>query len=357
MGPHAPRRQLTALTTLRFFAALWVVVFHFLDRPLTAAGAPWPLLAFTGFGHVAVPFFFVLSGYVLAYTYTAAELRGHVREFYVARMARTYPVYLLALVLCIGLVALEGKENPDPLGLVLTVFGIQSWVPAHSNMWNFPAWSLSVEFFLYAIFPLLLALLGRPRVFWLSFGLTTASILLFAVAHTLESAVDYEWVHLPLLHLTSFATGMAMAHGRQRTAALLDGHRAAALTLAAACGLLTVTLARQAFGLQGWWPFFDTVALVPLFAGLIVGAAHLGPSWLDRPALTLLGEASYALYILQLPIGLVAIAALGAMTYAPIAWPLVAIALLTGASVMSHRYFERPTRHWIRHVLTKPRSG
>jgi len=68
VGPHLPRRQLTALTTLRFFAALWVVVFHFLDRPLTAVGAPWPLLAVTGFGDVAVPFFFVLSGYVLAYT-------------------------------------------------------------------------------------------------------------------------------------------------------------------------------------------------------------------------------------------------------------------------------------------------
>jgi peptidoglycan/LPS O-acetylase OafA/YrhL len=322
-----------------------------MDRPLTAAGAPWPILAITGFGDVAVPFFFVLSGYVLAYTYTAAELRGHVRDFYVARFARTYPVYLLALLLSVGIVVLQGGETfPDPLGLALTFFGVQSWVPAHSNAWNFPAWSLSVEFFLYAMFPLLLALLSRPTAFWIAYGVGTAVILGFAVTHTLANAVDYEWIHLPLLHLTSFATGMALAHGRARTAALLRGRRAAALAVAAAFGILVVTLARHALGLQSWWPLFDSAGLVPFFAGLIVGAAHLGPSWLDRPAMTLLGEASYALYILQLPVGLVAISALGLITPAPVLWPLVAIALLIGLSVLSHRFFETPTRRWIRNA-------
>jgi peptidoglycan/LPS O-acetylase OafA/YrhL len=322
-----------------------------MGRPLIAAGAPWPLLAITGFGELAVPFFFVLSGYVLAYTYTDAELRGHVRDFYVARFARTYPVYLLALLLSVGIVVLQGDENfPDPLGLALTFFGVQSWVPAHSNAWNFPAWSLSVEFFLYAMFPLLLALLSRPTAFWIAFGVGTALILGVAVALTVAHSVDSEWIHFPLLHLTSFATGMALAHGRARTASLLRGRRAAALALASASGILAVTLARHALGLQGWWPLFDSAGLVPLFAGLIVGAAHLGPSWLDHPAMTLLGEASYALYILHLPVGLVAISALALITPAPVVWPLVTIALLIGVSVLSHRYFETPTRRWIRNA-------
>jgi peptidoglycan/LPS O-acetylase OafA/YrhL len=358
VGPHAPRRQLSALTSLRFFAALWVVVFHFLDRPLIAAGAPWPLLAITGFGDVAVPFFFVLSGYVLAYTYTEAELRGHVRDFYVARMARTYPAYLLALVLFVGLVVLEGKATfPDPLGLVLTVVGVQAWLPSRSIVWNYPAWSLSVEFFLYAVFPLMLALLRRPRAFWTLYGVTTAAILALAIAHALDGAADYEWIRVPLFHLTSFATGMALARARPRTMTLLEGRRAGALTIVAAGALLAVTLARQAFGLQGWWPLFDTVALVPVFASLIVGAAHLGPSLLDRPAVTALGEASYALYILQLPVALVAVGALSAFGRAPILWPFVGILVLVGASLVTHRYFERPTRQWIRRALTKPRAA
>jgi peptidoglycan/LPS O-acetylase OafA/YrhL len=330
---------------------LWVVVFHFLHRPLVEAGAPWPLLAFTGFGDIAVPFFFVLSGYVLAYTYAASDLHGHIREFYVARMARTYPVYLLALILCIGIAAVDVDKRslPDPLGLVMTVLGIQSWAPAHSTAWNFPAWSLSVEFFLYAIFPPMLALLGRPRVFWPGYVAVTATILFFAIAHTVRGAVDYEWTHLPLLHLTSFATGMGFAHAHP-IATLLTSSRAAALMLAATAGLMAVTLARYALGLQGWWPLFETVLLVPLFAGLIVGAAHLGTSWLDRSLLKLLGEASYALYILQLPVALVAVAVLRAFAPAPILWPLVAIMMLIGVSVSSHRYFERPTRQWIRNV-------
>jgi peptidoglycan/LPS O-acetylase OafA/YrhL len=95
--PMAERTEkagtLEGLTGIRFFAAMGVVLFHVGYTPVARLS---PLLgAVSGHGYAAVGLFYVLSGFVLAYTY--AGRRPDVRAFYVARFARVYPLYLLAL--------------------------------------------------------------------------------------------------------------------------------------------------------------------------------------------------------------------------------------------------------------------
>jgi peptidoglycan/LPS O-acetylase OafA/YrhL len=86
----AQKARLSALTTLRFIAASGIVLHH-LRGPLLPndAFAAWPL-------DNAVSFFFVLSGFILAYTYPKLERPGAVRDFFVARIARIWPVHLVA---------------------------------------------------------------------------------------------------------------------------------------------------------------------------------------------------------------------------------------------------------------------
>src|SRR5437588_2823026 len=90
--------KLHALTGIRFFAAMHVVIFHarhvFVFMPL------W-FRHIINTGDVAVSFFFILSGFVLSYTYLqpGGEFRGTRREFWAARLARIYPVYLLAFLM------------------------------------------------------------------------------------------------------------------------------------------------------------------------------------------------------------------------------------------------------------------
>src|ERR1035437_8502357 len=92
--PRLP--TLKALTSVRFFAAMHVALYH-LVRPFTLWGALTPVISV---GYVGVSFFFFLSGFILTYSHAAEfELgKGRPLKFWVARFARIYHVYLLRMI-------------------------------------------------------------------------------------------------------------------------------------------------------------------------------------------------------------------------------------------------------------------
>jgi len=96
--PPTRRPDVPALTSLRFFAAALVVFFHYLPRG-EADNAWW--IRIINHGYVGVSFFFVLSGFILAYTgvNTDFHCRYERRAFYARRLARIYPAFLLATLL------------------------------------------------------------------------------------------------------------------------------------------------------------------------------------------------------------------------------------------------------------------
>lgn len=96
------RSHLTALTGLRFLAAIHVVLFH---RREAFPGLPYAVENLLVSGNIGVNLFFVLSGFVLAYNYMNDDGLPSRREFWVARFARIYPVYLLAFLLFAPVVA------------------------------------------------------------------------------------------------------------------------------------------------------------------------------------------------------------------------------------------------------------
>ena len=82
MGPVHMQR-LDALTSMRFVAALMVVIFHTSSKAPFFAAVPWPLHSIIDCGYVWVGFFFVLSGFILSYQYLDRVQAGHfsAREF------------------------------------------------------------------------------------------------------------------------------------------------------------------------------------------------------------------------------------------------------------------------------------
>jgi peptidoglycan/LPS O-acetylase OafA/YrhL len=145
--------HLEALTVFRFFAALWAVLFHLQMRvPLG-----WPELV----GHLmtngvyAMSFFFVLSGTVLAYGYGDLASRPHgVSRFYVARLARLYPVYILGYACALpGLgIAFPGDWPRWVFVNLVSLLGIQAWFPhafvgANGGLWQSPSSSFSTPCF------------------------------------------------------------------------------------------------------------------------------------------------------------------------------------------------------------------
>src|SRR5437899_7700201 len=99
MATLTPKNHFKSLTSLRFFAAMHVLAFHnHLDALMDLPGG---IRSIIRTGYVSVSLFFVLSGFILAYTYHGDRegVSFDRRSFLAARLARIYPVYLVGLLL------------------------------------------------------------------------------------------------------------------------------------------------------------------------------------------------------------------------------------------------------------------
>ncbi|MFO1536209.1 MAG: acyltransferase family protein [Thermoplasmatota archaeon] len=342
--------RMHGLTRLRFLLALWVVLFHY--RP--AAGAPLPGLAtaFLEAGYLGVPFFFVLSGFVLASAYPSGSLSdgAGVRRFAVRRFARLYPGFFLAvaafavLQLAAHLAGLPTEFDPraNLAALPLTLLGLHAWLPSAACAWNCPSWPLSVEFAFYAAFPFLLRLSPRQRL--LAGGLVTvASIALLAGAPGLPDEV---LIFNPAMNLASFLLGMLLRDwdlGSSAQARRVAGFVApvAVLALVAANALLHDKAALN--GVGAWFAVCPTVV------------AFSRPSAApDRSLLTRLGEASFALYIWHIPLRMVFQGAgvVAGLRTGTLAFEAVAAATAVLASLALYRWVEVPAeRLLVRRLL------
>jgi len=351
------------LTSLRFFAAALVVAFHYDPNRFTAL--PGFFQSWLETGYEAVTFFFILSGFILSYVYADADFsrRANLRAFFIARFGRLAPAYFLALLVALPLFAINAlDEDAGPLRDtiahgVLVLTALQSWWPPAAVAWNPPAWSMSVEWFLYAAFPLALFLSRRiPAAALLpgSLALVAAvSAFRLVVMDPLAAENPGAWGNLaaffPLFHLPQFLFGVALGrvhlHGPKVAPAL-----AAGLFAAGAVGLMILFLDRDALPAH----VRSNAVLVIFFGLLIFGAAqdgHFAYRMLSARPLVFLGQASYAIYALHEPVALwwdeIGPAVHG-VKLPPALDFLLYGAILVGAAALCYRYLETPLRRRIR---------
>lgn len=149
-------RQLPTLTGLRGIAALAVLLYHI--RGGTGGFAPDSAIALFAHGYLAVDLFFVLSGFVLWWTYGAVfreQGRAAIAPFIIRRFARIFPLHLavmLAMLAFALLLAATGRAlGPQyPLAeLPAHLLLVQNWGVTDRLAWNDPAWSISAEWAAY----------------------------------------------------------------------------------------------------------------------------------------------------------------------------------------------------------------
>jgi peptidoglycan/LPS O-acetylase OafA/YrhL len=158
------------LDLARFIAALLVVACHYLQHGVF--GAPLTTIL-PDFGREAVMVFFVLSGFVIAYT---TEQKNHTARAYVlARCVRIYsvalPVLLLAFAVA-GLAAMYGVRSADVYPLhkpwlyipFHLLFAGEMWNLSELPPWLIPYWSLGYEVWYYVLFGVLYYLRGATRL-------------------------------------------------------------------------------------------------------------------------------------------------------------------------------------------------
>lgn len=162
-------------------------------------------------GGYSVTFFFVLSGFVLAWT---ARPGDTATDFWRRRFARIYPVYLLAFVLGVLVTGVVQGRHIDGGPAVASLFLVQAWFPTSTYYFstNGVAWALSCEAFFYLVFPFAigpLLRLGRSRRRALQVALATAIVVLATIA----AGVHLGWLahQFPVAGLCAFLLGCTVA--------------------------------------------------------------------------------------------------------------------------------------------------
>lgn len=341
------RESLDSLTGLRFFAALQVVLFHFGAGFAARHHLPAWGLAWLDSGWCAVCLFFVLSGFVLAYSYQG-KIQGITSSgrFWQARFARIYPVYLASLLLCFhNAFIISWKLKIASLTMV------QSWNPFHpayGGSWNMPTWTLSVEAFFYLLFPLLIVLLDKAnnRGVWILFWCLLGVILLARTELTGPSTPILA-IPLPILRLPEFLLGLCAGLLFRRGVRLPWAGWISLASVAAAVAIMA-----------SGHPQLLRFIILP-FAFLIFSLAHgtgTIAKALSTKVLLLLGGASYSVYLLQEPVRILLHEWIGRQgdgldTY-------LFVPVLICFAVLVFRFYEEPMRHWLKAVplfQAKPR--
>ncbi|HTU49609.1 MAG TPA: acyltransferase [Acidobacteriaceae bacterium] len=343
------RSPLPALTGIRIFAAYYVVMLHTGAGYFGRHGAPEVVLRLLNKGYSAVSLFFILSGFILVYTYQG-KMSGpeNVARFWEARFARIYPVYLLALAL------MAPFAKTITVGQRLAVLTmVQTWMPWKPEMigaWNFPAWSLSVEAFFYLSFPLILIGLKRLRVSGLRWvaGILLALIVVGRLPRPVldwqHSAIAFvRYIPVPVLRLPEFIVGMALGLVFLRT----PGRRFSALI---SIGALLTAIVVLCLPSAVW----ASVAVIP-FAILVISLAYQsGPvaRFLSNRIIILLGSASYAVYLLQLPTRIYTRLVVAQMLHAPHGLDaFLSPCFLLILSILVFLFWEEPARKFLRKSL------
>jgi len=356
--------RIESLTGFRIIAAAAV----FLSHVSNTSVLPGRAFVFMQAGYNGVTLFFTLSGFVLAWNYAdrlASPTRGNIWSYFVARLARIYPLYLFALAL--GAIPFVLGAGLEPK-IWLHIFALQPWSPSYDDAFSYngPGWSIGVEFFLYACFPLIIVLLARAGKRTLIAVLIGATAAVFALAlifmlngnaalSPFDSASVHRWLYRsPLTRLGDFTVGIVAALMLMH----LNRPPAWAAYTAQALGLISfVVLMSDYRMLNSVWSW-DSAYLLPTFLviwGLAAGPRSLLSRFLGSKLMVILGESSFAFYLLHAPL-------LDLIRF-PVPtelwqWVLIVVtefAVIMLAAIGAHKLVEMPAQRWLRGAFDRKR--
>lgn len=354
MTPVPTPPDLRALTTLRFLAALWVVLYTAWPH----LDVSWVPVAVTK-GYLGVETFFILSGFILSHVYleAAGEKRFRYGGFLWARLARVYPLHLVTLFGMIGLgvaatfagLSIDGSLTnwrDLPAHLTLT----HAWGLAGSSAFNHPSWSISAEWAAYLGFPAFAFVAWRFRDRpLLAVGLAAAFVLgLYAAFQPLAgyslTEATFRWGALRIVPCFALGCALYLVHRRGGVpyagrVSLLSG---AAVLISASLGL---------------WDAFTVLAA----GGLILGLGSLDNARagvFGSKVGVYLGEISYSIYMVCAPVLLLTTNVAARLTGADdkqfhiIVW-LALVAAIPVAAMATYHLVERPARKALRGVADR----
>ncbi len=386
-------KYIPGLTPLRGIAALLVILLHYSMFVTTVIPAETsPIISKL---YLMVDLFFVLSGFIMYHVYGGYFIAGasfkKIGGFLRARFARIYPLHLAMLVMMIGLGALAYSSNAleGPLAVVFDFTAIPSQLlltqamgTHHEATFNTPSWSISVEWWAYVLFPFLMLLLARTKI-WTRFVFIT--LIAFAYWYIMYHMQPEFWA----IRWEQFGYPESIPYPVH----IIDVITGAPAFLRCLCGFIWGMLVYELFS-NNWgksvlksgrafigvwmvllvlWHFevmVDPFAVL-LFGIMILAAAynqdHTGRI-LNNKILNYMGDISYSLYLVHVPIITVFLFGRAMMVnpdplklamgydFPPwISWlGLLAMYLISiGVATLTYRYIEKLARNYLRKSKTE----
>lgn len=355
-------KKLDSLTGLRFYLAIFVFFYHGITQAHLELGKSAldpkliEFLQLTFNGSFAVSSFFVLSGFVMWYSYS--ERHWTFSQFVVNRIARLMPVYLLGILIVLlrwnnllnefGVSATQGIQR-----LLLSILMLQSWGSdwRATQMFNGPGWTLSVEMFFYLTFPILFWVHSKkPKIFFATCVLLTL-FTLFG-----KSFGFHEQIPFCIRFWGFFTLGIVLC------AAWKSGIRFSVGTLWVMAFLFL------GYQTTRWTNEALVSMLIPvLLIGSLATADSLGRSspFFASRWIILGGEISYAIYILHAPIQTIVyslffrsgIFLLKADSLSlKLVYLMICFLCTLTASYLAWRFIEVPGRKWISSRFARSRT-
>lgn len=344
--------RIEQLTFTRFIAALLIIVFHF------GIGKSQFSNEYTQFlfkqANVGVSYFFMLSGFVMIIAYHK-KLKVNFIDFMRNRLARIYPIYLLALLLFLVLFVISKQVSYT--NFLLNVFMIQAWVPKKALVFNIAAWSISVEFLFYVFFPFLYnrfysninfkKLILPIILFWL-ISQVLYHYLLFqdTFSNLFYDKIDLKYY--PIFHLNEFLIGnLAGLYFINKS----DKTRNYDLEIIGLVALVLLSL-KFPIGLN-FHNGFLAVLFIPFLVLLSLNTGFITKLF-NKKMFVFLGEISFSLYILQFVVW-VYISDYRLNKYFGLDKSedfifcfFLRLVILLGVSALSYVYIEKPIRSQIK---------
>ncbi|PTO96265.1 acyltransferase [Vibrio sp. 10N.286.48.B8] len=288
-------KRFEVLDSFRGLCAIAVVCFHirvlegFTELPFFRGSA------------ILVDFFFVLSGFVLTHGY-ASKAQITFKKFLLSRFFRLYPLHFFTLVTIILFEVIKytffhkfgWSFNYEPFTgktslsqFIPNLLLIQSWYPGFESLsFNYPSWSISVEFYLYIIFYCTLFFTGINRtILWV-----LISLLAFV---SIFYAIDFLTIN-SLRGLTSFFGGALVYLIYEKSPQPNLSYRYATI-FEFMCIVLSILLVGSEFSLRQPIAIFMFIVVVFVFAQEKGAVSNI----LRKKFFINFGKLSYSIYMIH----------------------------------------------------------
>jgi len=343
-------KKLDQLTFIRFVAAILVVIWHF-GRDIFPFNSY--AVAFFKNGDLGVSFFFFLSGFVMILAY------GHKKkidfyEYLKKRIARIYPVFVLAALLLLLNKLISNITYLNFKGLALHLSMLQAWIPDYQLTYNIAAWTLSVEFLFYLLFPIIYnrfysnSTISKRVVFGIVFIWILTQLIDYIATPSLfftyknQIKIYYEYLRLhPLMHLNQFLVGNLVG------IFFIKSKQKRNYDLLIVINLFLIFIMLNYFSALN---LFHGLALILFAPFIFLISSNTGKitKVLKTKPLIFLGEISYGIYILQFPVFYLLGKVFKHYNYDNrLMIFYISTVILIIFSAISYMYFEKPMRRMI----------